>query len=79
MSEKILFLFGDHVKKLRQQKKLSQEQLSQLAGLDRTYISSIERGKRNVSLINLIKLAKSLDIPAADLISFNMDLYDNNE
>lgn len=70
--EKILVLFGKHVKKLRQKKGLSQEELALLAGLDRTYISGIERGKRNVSLINLIKLANSLDIPAHEIISFRL-------
>lgn len=70
--ENILLQFGKHVKKLRQQKNLSQEQLALIADLDRTYISGIERGKRNVSLINLFKIAKSLNIPTREIISFEL-------
>lgn len=70
--ENILLQFGKHVKELRQQQNLSQEQLALLADLDRTYISGIERGKRNVSLINLFKIAKSLNIPAYKVISFEL-------
>lgn len=75
--DKILLLFGEHVKKLRQKKGLSQEQLGLLAELDRTYISGIERGKRNVSLINIIKLASGLDIPAPRVISFDLGTLEN--
>ncbi len=70
--ENILLQFGKHVKELRQHRNLSQEQLALLADLDRTYISGIERGKRNVSLINLFKIAKSLNIPAYKVISFEL-------
>ena len=70
--ENILLQFGKHVKKIRQEKNLSQEQLALIAELDRTYISGIERGKRNVSLINLFKIAKSLDIPTYEIISFEL-------
>jgi transcriptional regulator with XRE-family HTH domain len=73
MNEKnILLQFGRHVKILRKQKNLSQEQLGLIAELDRTYISGIERGKRNVSLINLVKIAKSLDIPTHKIMSFEL-------
>lgn len=71
--ENILLQFGKHIKELRQQQNLSQEKLAFIAGLDRTYISGIERGKRNVSLINLFKIAKSLNIPAHETISFKQD------
>jgi len=70
--ENILLQFGKHVRKIRQEKNLSQEQLALIAELDRTYISGIERGKRNVSLINLFKIAKSLDIPTYEIISFEL-------
>lgn len=62
-----LVAFGLHLKKLRMDLSLSQEQLGLLADLDRTYISGIERGVRNVSLINLFKIAKALNIPVANL------------
>ena len=62
-----LVAFGLHLKKLRMDLSLSQQQLGLLADLDRTYISGIERGVRNVSLINLFKIAKALNIPVANL------------
>ncbi|MBD2441200.1 helix-turn-helix domain-containing protein [Nostoc sp. FACHB-110] len=77
MSEvKILSLFGEHVKRMRTAKGYSQEQLAAFANLDRTYISGIERGQRNVSLINLFKLAKALDVPTKQLLDF--DIESNN-
>ncbi len=77
--EKVLLFFGKHLKKLRLQQKISQEQLALLAELDRTYISGIERGKRNVSLLNLFKLAKSLDISVSELICFKIEEYESSE
>lgn len=69
----ILSLFGGHVKRIRITKGYSQEQLAAFAELDRTYISGIERGKRNVSLLNLVKLAKALDIPTKQLLDFDIE------
>jgi transcriptional regulator with XRE-family HTH domain len=62
-----LVAFGQHLKQLRQEKGLSQEQLGLIAELDRTYISGIERGVRNVSLANIFRIAKALDLTAAAL------------
>lgn len=59
----LLSAFGQKVQEVRRDKKLSQENLADLADLDRTYISSMERGKRNVSLLNIIKVANALTIP----------------
>lgn len=70
-----LLLFGTHVKELRQHSRISQEQLALLSGLDRTYISGIERGKRNVSLLNILKLAASLKVPPAQLLAFDMEQH----
>ena len=55
--------FGERLKKIRTQKSLSQEQLSYLADIDRSYISDVERGARNISLENIYKLASALNIP----------------
>ena len=60
--------FGKNVKKLRQERGLSQENLAELCDLDRTYISSVERGRRNVSLINIVKLAHVLLVEPSDLL-----------
>ena len=72
--DKILQQFGLHLKKLRVEKKLSQEELGALSDLDRTYISGIERGKRNISLINIVKLSSALKTSPACLMSFNMEV-----
>ncbi|MDY7539659.1 helix-turn-helix transcriptional regulator [Undibacterium sp. RTI2.1] len=61
--------FGLHLKKLRLARGLSQEQLGLIAELDRTYISGIERGVRNVSLANIFKIAKALDVDSAELFA----------
>ena len=63
--------FGQHLKQLRQQKGLSQEQLGLIADLDRTYISGIERGVRNVSLANIFKIAKALNVESVELFASN--------
>ena len=61
--------FGSHVKTERLKLGLSQEKLAMDCGLDRTYISGIERGKRNVSLVNIHRLAIALGVLAADLLT----------
>ena len=66
--QEILLKFGNRVRELRKSKGLSQEAFASLCGLDRTYISGIERGVRNISLINLFVLAKALQISVAELM-----------
>jgi transcriptional regulator with XRE-family HTH domain len=61
---------GKRIRELRTNVGLSQEKLGELTGLDRTYISGIERGLRNPSLKNIEKLAKALKEPISDLINF---------
>ena len=65
----ILVQFGARVRAIRISKSLSQEAFASLCGLDRTYISGIERGVRNVSLVNLHVLAKALDLSLSELMS----------
>jgi transcriptional regulator with XRE-family HTH domain len=60
--------FGNAVRKRRNELTISQEDLAERAGLHRTYISDLERGKRNVSLENLEKLAKALNMSISDLM-----------
>jgi len=69
-SEDILKGFGNHLKATRNTKGLSQEKLAHIADLDRTYVSGVERGLRNISLVNICKLAKALDIPPTELFKF---------
>ena len=66
--QEILLKFGNRIRELRKAKGLSQEAFSSLCGLDRTYISGIERGVRNVSMLNIQLIAKALDISLADLM-----------
>jgi len=63
-----LEIFGGRVQQVRLEKGLTQEGLADLAGFDRTYISLIERGKRNPSLTALCRLAKALGVMPADLL-----------
>jgi transcriptional regulator with XRE-family HTH domain len=65
--QNILLNFGSRVRELRKAKGLSQEAFASLCGLDRTYISGIERGVRNLSLINIHSLAKALEISVSEL------------
>lgn len=62
-----LLWFGSRIRYLRLQRNLSQEELAQLAGIDRTYIGGVERGERNLSLLNIKKLADALHVTAKDL------------
>ena len=61
-------VFGENLKRIRLLTGISQEQLAERAGLDRTYVSSVERGKRNISLNNIFKLAEALNVTPADLV-----------
>lgn len=63
--------FGLHIKRKRQELGLSQEELAFRAELHRTYIGSVERGERNISLLNIVQLAKALRCKPADLLEFS--------
>ncbi|MDO4763138.1 MAG: helix-turn-helix transcriptional regulator [Flavobacteriaceae bacterium] len=67
-SEDILILFGNRVKELRKEKGLSQEQLSFKADLHRTYIGMIERAEKNITLINIQKIANALEVEIVELL-----------
>ena len=60
--------FGEKLRKLRKERGISQEELAARAGLHRTYVSSVERGERNVSLETIDKLARGLGLPMGDLM-----------
>lgn len=62
--------FGIRLRELRKEKGLSQEELALKSGLNRSYISGIEKGKRNVSLEVMEKLAGAMDIEIRELIDF---------
>ncbi|HOC55380.1 MAG TPA: helix-turn-helix transcriptional regulator [Verrucomicrobiota bacterium] len=56
----VLVALGHSVRKRREAKRLTQEVLAEKTGLDRTYISDIERGTRNVSILNVVRVARAL-------------------
>ena len=61
--------FGRRVRQLRAERRLSQEALAMACGLDRTYIGGVERGERNISLVNIQKIATALGVSARDLFA----------
>ena len=61
--------FGATVRRLRERRGWSQEELADRAGLHRTYVGGIERGERNVSLVNIGRIALALDTSLAQLMS----------
>jgi DNA-binding XRE family transcriptional regulator len=65
--EQILQMFGYRVRELRKVKGLSQEALALECDLDRTYVGGVERGERNISLLNIHKIARALRIAVKDL------------
>ncbi|CAA0108533.1 Uncharacterised protein [Halioglobus japonicus] len=66
-SESLLRL-GKTVQSIRSDREISQEKLADLSSLDRTYISSVERGKRNLSVLNVIKIANALQVTPGRLL-----------
>jgi transcriptional regulator with XRE-family HTH domain len=66
-------IVGDNVRRIRHEVGLSQEELADRAKLHRTYISSIERGERNVSVENIFAIAEALDVPPAELLKYSTE------
>jgi transcriptional regulator with XRE-family HTH domain len=61
-------IFGERVRVRRQQLGLSQEKLAEVAALHWTYVGQVERGQRNLTLANIIRLSVGLDVDPADLV-----------
>lgn len=68
MSSILREILASNIRELRLAKQLSQEELADICGLHRTYISDIERGTRNVSIDNIEKIAKGLDVEPSVLL-----------
>ena len=62
-------LFGKRIRELRLAVGLSQEKLAEMAELHRNYVGGVERGERNVSLLNIVKLAHALNAQPAELLA----------
>lgn len=65
---RIILNFSKRVRDLREHKGLSQERLGEIAGLHRTYIGMIERAEKNISLVNIEKVARALGVRPSSLI-----------
>lgn len=61
---------GNRVRELRKQCKITQEQLAIIAGLDRTYIASVEEGHRNISIVNINKISKALGVSLKEFFNY---------
>ncbi|MEA5512096.1 helix-turn-helix transcriptional regulator [Crocosphaera sp. UHCC 0190] len=71
--------FGKVLQRLRKSKGLSQEELSLLSGLDRTFISRLEGGQRQPTISTVIKLAEALNVSAASIVAEVEDLINENK
>lgn len=69
----LMHIFANNVRKYRNEKGLSQEALADLAGLHRTYISAVERERRNISIENIENIAAALDIDAYLLFTISKE------
>lgn len=67
-SHSLRLIFAENLRRQRRARGLSQEELADLAGLHRTYVGSVERGERNISIDNIERLARSLKIESADML-----------
>lgn len=62
-------LVGDNVCRIRKEQGLTQEQLSELCGLSQQYLSDLERGKRNPTIVTIFEIAQALGVTHVDLVS----------
>lgn len=69
MSKPIPTVFGTNARRLRLKRKLTQERLAELSGLHPNYIGGIERGERNISLVNIVCLTRALQCRIGDLFA----------
>ena len=66
---KHLHIVGAEIRRCRSANGLSQEAFADLCGLDRTYIGGVERGERNVSIVNLLRISNALDMSLSELLT----------
>ena len=77
-NESYLKSFGLHIKKIRLNKNLTQEEVAELSEFTRSYYTEIETGKRNTSLLNLYKISKALEVEMKELVDFTIKVEDEN-
>jgi transcriptional regulator with XRE-family HTH domain len=74
-----LKMLGMRIRSLREQKGWSQENLSFQSGLHRTYIGAVERGERNISILNLKKISAALCVPIYQILLFGDEKLENDK
>ncbi len=67
-SRDYLVKIGNRIRTIRKQKHVSQEELAHVAGFSRSYFTEVETGKRNISVLNLIRVAKTLGVDPGELL-----------
>lgn len=72
----LLHALGQAIRQVREDRGLSQERLAELAGLHRTYVSSVEQGRRNLSIENIHKIAGALGVSMTELVQLCEDRLD---
>ena len=77
MDEDVRALFGERLRELRRARQLSQEELAFRSGLTQTYVSQVEKGQRNISLRNIARLAKALEVYLRCLMPEETNLRDS--
>ena len=69
LSEDLLIRLGGHIRKLRKKRGWTQVEMAERVGIDRSFLADVERGKRNISILNLELIAKGLRVSLAQLLS----------
>ncbi|ACJ34596.1 helix-turn-helix domain-containing protein [Anoxybacillus flavithermus] len=71
--DKVLKIIGNNIRSIRTSLNLSQEELAFESGLHRTYIGAVERGEKNITILNLIKIANALEVRVQDLLDLDKE------
>ena len=69
MSEPLLVGLGNRIRELRKQHRWTQAEMAERVGIDRSFLADVERGKRNISILNLSHIAKGLNVSLSRLFS----------
>ncbi|TKJ84817.1 transcriptional regulator [Paenibacillus sp. CFBP13512] len=76
--DEVLIKLGSKIREYRNLKGLSQDQLGELCGFHFSYIGGVERGERNITIENIAKISKALDIELSKLFEFHQETDENN-
>jgi transcriptional regulator with XRE-family HTH domain len=69
MPEELLIRLGDRIRKLRKKRPWTQVEMAERVGIDRSFLADVERGKRNISILNVSLIAKGLNVSLSQLFS----------